>query len=108
MILAGLLFSPAEGVCLLPYFGSTHPTENRISLTGDQSNYQIAIKHFGVKSGAESASKSKNAHACAVTTSQVDLIFGFAGLIENHTVGPVFYCAENFREFRSRPPPSFE
>jgi hypothetical protein len=108
MILAGLLFSPAEGVCLLPYSGSTTITENDISLTIGQCDYQVAIKHFGVKSLAESANKSKNTHVCASAVSQLNLKYDLAGPTENPSTRPVFYCAEHICEFRSRPPPMFE
>jgi hypothetical protein len=112
LILAGLLFSPAEGVCLLPFHGPTAGDNSNRSLTKGQSRYQAAIKHFGNESGSDhanrSVSKSSGAKIGVTSDLKIDLPLGLVDLKPHRPAGALFYHGEHFCDLRSRPPPSFE
>ncbi|HJS52805.1 MAG TPA: hypothetical protein VJ781_12965 [Pyrinomonadaceae bacterium] len=59
-ILAGLLFSPAEGICLLPFPQGTSDVETRdVSLGNDAIGYQKSLRRIAAgEKNSDSASQS--------------------------------------------------
>jgi hypothetical protein len=112
LILAGLLFSPAEGICLLPIRGPAAGEASNNSVAKGEYRYQAAIKHFGNKSGADNAgnpiSKSNGAKIGAAADLSIDPPLGLVVSGADQVPAISSYHGEHFCELRSRPPPAFE